>query len=1077
VISAIVRTSLKFRILVVIAGVALLLAGALQLRDMKTDAYPEFSPPTVDIQTEALGLSAPEVEQLITVPLESDLLNGVAWVDKIRSQSIAGLSSITLTFQRGTKLLRARQMVSERLNTPAAIPNVSKAPVMLPPMSSTSRVMMIGLSSKDMSLIDIGVLARWTIKPRLIGVTGVSNVAIWGQRERQLQVQVDPQRLHDHGVSLSQVLSTTGNSLWVSPLTFLEASTPGTGGFIDTPNQRLSVRHVSPITKADDLARVPVEAGDNGTAPTIDGRPLRLSDVANVVEDHQPLIGDAIVDGAPGLMLVVEKLPTANTQEVTSGVEDAINSLRPGLGTLKLDTTVFRPATFVHRAVHDVSTTLLIGIGLMVLAIALLLYQWRAAVVAVLTILCSLVAAALVLDLTGATMNTLAFAGLVIAAGAVIDEGVTTANSVMQRAAGAAGADQSLAGTIVDAVVRARTGLFFATLVILLPLAPIFFLGHLGSALGRPLALSYALALLSAMVIALTLAPALSVILLSRTSASHAESPVTRWVKPRYSRLLSRATQTSWPALITFGVLAVVAAIVVPQLHQSTLPKLHETDFLVDLQAAPGTSLPAMDKLTAEASKKVRAVRGVRNVGGHVGRAITGDEVANTNDSQLWVSIAPDADYDRTAAAVRQAVKTQTGVESTVKTYAQANFTSAQPGTDEAVVVRLYGPELDVLRNQANDVTRTLAGIKGMTNLHAKMPTQEPTIQVEVNLDAAKAVGVKPGDVRRDAAVLISGVQAGSLFEEQKVFDVVVWGTPETRQDVNSIRNLLIDTPGGNLVHLSDIAAVTVNDSPDVVQRDAVSRYVDVTADAHGRSRAAVLTDVKQRLQDVKFPLEYRYELVSNYAERAAIQHRLVLVGLVIAVGTFLLLQAAFASWRLAILQFVTLPLALVGAVVVVLLGGGSVELGSACAFLAVFAIATRNGVTLLRRLQGVERDGNGGGRELVLQAVRDRLTPIVTTAVATALFFAPFALLGDRPGHEIVSPMGDAVLGGLVTSTIVTLFLLPALYLRFALGHAAAEDLDLRELWEELPAESDRTAGAAGPVAPEPDLEGVWPS
>ena len=394
---AIVRTSLKFRTLIVIAAAALLVLGGAQLGNMKTDAYPEFSPPSVDIQTEALGLSAPEVEQLITVPLEADLLNGVAWVDKVRSQSIAGLSSITLTFEPGTNLLRARQMVSERLNTPAAIPNVSKAPVMLPPMSSTSRVMMIGLSSKDMSLIDQGVLARWTIRPRLIGVQGVSNVAIWGQRERQLQVQVDPQRLHDRGVSLSQVLSTTGNSLWVSPLTFLEASTPGTGGFFDTPNQRLAIRHVSPITKADDLARVPVEAGDNGVAPTVDGHTLRLSDVANVVEDHQPLIGDAIVNGQPGLMLVVEKLPTANTLEVTRGVEDALNALRPGLGNLKLDTTVFRPATFMHKAVHDVATTLLIGVGLMVIAIALLLYAWRAALVAVAAILCSLVAAALVL--------------------------------------------------------------------------------------------------------------------------------------------------------------------------------------------------------------------------------------------------------------------------------------------------------------------------------------------------------------------------------------------------------------------------------------------------------------------------------------------------------------------------------------------------------------------------------------------------------------------------------------------------------------------------------------------------------
>jgi Cu/Ag efflux pump CusA len=295
---------------------------------------------------------------------------------------------------------------------------------------------------------------------------------------------------------------------------------------------------------------------------------------------------------------------------------------------------------------------------------------------------------------------------------------------------------------------------------------------------------------------------------------------------------------------------------------------------------------------------------------------------------------------------------------------------------------------------------------------------------------------------------------------------------------VNSVRNLLIDTPSGSQVRLGDIADVSIKDSPSVIQRDAVSRYIDVTAGVSGRSRSAVLTDVKNRMQDVKFPLEYRYELVSNYAERSAIQHRLMLVGAAIAIGTFLLLQAAFANWRLAILLFVTLPLALVGAAVVELIGGGNVELGSVCAFLAVFAIATRNGVSLLRSFQRVEHDGKGHGRELVLQAARDGMRPIVTTAVATAMFFAPFALLGNRPGHEIVSPMGDAVLGGLLTSTVVSLFLLPALYVRFASGRAGAEDLDLRELWEERPVEE---------LAPEPALEsgtelddelaGAWPS
>ena len=499
------------------------------------------------------------------------------------------------------------------------------------------------------------------------------------------------------------------------------------------------------------------------------------------------------------------------------------------------------------------------------------------------------------------------------------------------------------------------------------------------------------------------------------------------------------------------GAVGVVLASTPNGNETSTLPTFKETDFLIDLEAPPGTSLPEMDRVTAQASHEVRAVPGVRDVGAHVGRAITGDQVSNPNGSELWVSLSSTADYDDTLAAVRRAIKGYPGIESDVKTYSQAKFGDLQTGTDEPVVVRVYGPELNVLRTQTEAVTKAMAGTRGISDLHAEMPTQEPTIQVEVNLDAAKAAGIKPGDVRRAAAVLVSGVTAGSLFEEQKVFDVVVWGTPATRQDVTAVRNLLIDTPNGGQVRLGDVARVDVQPSPNVIQRDAVSRYVDVTAQVRGRSRSAVLADVKDRLQGVKFPLEYRYELVSNFADRGAIEHRLVLLGIGIAIGTFLLLQAAFANWRLAVLHFVTLPLALVGGTLVILIGGGTIELGSVAGLLAVFAIAVRNGVVLLQRFQRLEGgEGNGLGRDLVVQGARDRLAPILLTAGGTAAFFVPFALLGDLPGHEIVSPMASAGLGGLVTSTIVSLFLLPALYHRFAYGKASMDDLDLRDLWVE---------------------------
>src|SRR6266540_88686 len=418
----IVGSSLQLRFLIIILAAVLMVFGIAQLRNMPVDVYPEFNPPLVEVQTEALGLSAAEVESLITTPMEADLLNGVAWLDQIYSESVTGLSRILLIFEPGTDPIRARQMVQERLTQAHALPNVSKPPVMLQPLSSTSRVMIIGLSSKDLSPIEMGVLARWNIKPRLMGVPGVANVAVWGQRERQLQVQVDPEQLQAKGVTLQQVIETSGEALWVSPLSYLESSSPGTAGWIDTPNQRLGIRHLLPIITPEDLAKVSVAESQG----------LLLGDVAKVVEDHQPLIGDAGVNDGPGLLLVIEKFPGANTLDVTRDVEAAIEAMRPGLKGIAIDSTIFRPANYIELAASNLTTTLLIGAILMLLALLFFLWDWRAALISLIAIPLSLVAGVFVLYLRGATFNALVLAGLVIALGVVIDDAIVDVQNIVR---------------------------------------------------------------------------------------------------------------------------------------------------------------------------------------------------------------------------------------------------------------------------------------------------------------------------------------------------------------------------------------------------------------------------------------------------------------------------------------------------------------------------------------------------------------------------------------------------------------------------------------------------------------------
>src|SRR5918994_5063778 len=496
-IRSIIGASLRFWMLLIAVAVGILAIGFVQLRSAPVDVLPEFTPPYVEVQTEALGLSANEVEQLITVPLEADLLNGVEGVDIIRSESVAGLSDGVLVFKPGTDLYQARQMVQERLIQAHALPQVSKPPTMINPTSSASRIMMIGIDPNKLSTIEAGVLSHWVIRPRLLGVPGVSNVAIWGLRDQQLQVQVDPAQLQDQGVTLNQVVETTGNAQLVSPLTFLEASTPGTGGFIESPNQRLQVRHVF------ENFGTP-EALGNVTVEDTDGQ-LRVADVANVVEEHQPLIGDAIVGGNDDrLLLVIGKFPGADTVEVTSGVEDALSKLQPGLSGMKLDADVFRPANYIMDAIGNLRLALIIGGGLLAPVLAAFLFSLRATLISLVTIPLSLVAAAVVLYLRGETFNPIAFAGLAVALALLIDDAVVGAHNVARRLSehGQAANERSTADVVLEALAEVRRPATYATFIALLAIVPVVVMEGRPGAFFEPLALSYVLAVLASMVVA-----------------------------------------------------------------------------------------------------------------------------------------------------------------------------------------------------------------------------------------------------------------------------------------------------------------------------------------------------------------------------------------------------------------------------------------------------------------------------------------------------------------------------------------------------------------------------------------------
>ncbi len=1031
----IVGSSLKFRFIVVAFAGAMMFFGVGQLRKMPVDVFPEFAPPRVEIQTPCLGLSAAEVESLVTIPLEQ-AFNGIPQLDTIRSKSVPQLSSIELLFRPGTDLLEARQLVTERITSVIrTIPTWAAPPVMMPPVSTTGRVMQIGLSSDTINLRDMSMIAYWTIRARLLRVPGVANVAIWGERIKMPQVQVDPERLAKNHLTLDQVMTATSNALDSGILRFSNLAVIGRGGFIDTPNQRLQIERTLPVLTPNDLAQVAV-VRRHGTT-------LTLGDVAVVKEGTWPLIGDAVINDGPGLMLVVEKFPWANTLRLTHGVEEALGELRPGLPGLRMDPTIFRAADFIDLAIHNLTRALIIGSLLVLLVIGLFLFEWRTALISLIAIPLSLLTAALVLDARGATINTMVLTGMVIAVGVVVDDAIIDIENIVRRLriARTQRTVRSTAGIILDASLEVRSAIIYATLIDVATLLPIFFVKGLTGALFAPLALSYGLAVLASMLVALTVTPAMGLILLKNAPIERRSSPVVRRLQPVYERVLSRVIRAPL-RVVSVGLVVLLAGVVaLPRLGEALLPEFKERDFLIHWISKPGTSLPEERRIVTAASRDLRSIPGVQSFGSHIGQALLAEEIVGVNFGENWITVDPSANYDETVAKIQGAVDSYPGLYHDLLTYFNERVDEVLAGSTEPIAVRIFGPDLGELRSRAQEVRNLLSGIPGIANEHVSFQEDVPQVDVRVNLAAAQAYGIKPGDVRRAAATLVSGEEVGDILRGGRAYDVNVWSTPQTRNNVSDIRRLLLDTPGGGHVRLGKVASVRVKPTPNAIEREGDSRRIDVEASVEGRDLGSVVRDVQNAVKEVDFPLGYHAELLGEYAERQSAQRQLLVFAIAAVIGVFLLLRSAFRSWRLAGLAFLALPLALAGGVLAAYAGGRLISLGSLVGFFTVLGIAARNGIMMINHFQYLERhEGEAFGPGLVLRGARERLAPILMTALATGLALVPLAIAGNLPGHEIEHPMAVVILGGLVTATLLNLFVVPTLYLRVGRSRAVVQ-------------------------------------
>ncbi len=1015
-LNQLIHSSVRGRVVVLALCALMMIYGFIAVKNAPLDVFPEFAPIKVEIQTEAPGLSTEEVESLVTIPLEN-ALNGTQGLDILRSKSVLGLSSIVMLFKEGTDLERARQHVQERVALEATrLPAVARPPVILQPLSSLSRVLKINLSSETLSQMDLTEITLWTIRPKLMGVPGVANVAIWGQKNKQFQVQVDPNRLRAHGVTLDQVIRAAGDA------TVLES-----GGFVDTPNQRIAVRHREAVYDIQDLERTVVDFRG--------GAPIRIRDVAQVVIGSPPPIGDAIVNDKLGLMLIVEKTPEGNTLEVTRKLEEALEQLKPAMPGVVVDTHLFRPATFIEVAIGNLTKALLIGCALVVVILLVFLRDRRTAFISLTAIPLSLIAAVAVLTAFGVTLNTMVIAGLVIALGEVVDDAIIDVENIVRRLKlnREAGYPKSAFRVVVDASMEVRSAVVYATMIVMIIFLPVFFMHGIAGSFFRPLAMAYILAILASLLVALTVTPALCYMLLTGERKETPEPKLVHRLHEKYARLLPGMLDKPKKALTIIFTALGLSIGAMCFYGQEFLPEFQETDFLMHFLGKPGTSVEEMNRLSILAAKELLAIPGVRNHGAHVGRAEVADEVYGPEFTELWVSIDPDVPYHATRDKIQAVMDGYAGLYTDVQTYLKERSKEVLSGAGASIVVRLYGNDLGKLRAKADEVKHLMTEVKGAVDLKIEPLVLLPQVEIVMRPEAAERYGLTAGQIRHATTTVLRGSKVGEVFEGQKRYDVVVWGTPDTRADVAAIRDLPIDTPTGVQVRLKDVADVMLVPMPNSIKREGASRRLDITANARGRDVGSVASEIEKKVRELKFEEGYYPVFLGEYKAQAEASRRLMALTALALVGILLVIYSDFKSWRLTFITFFTLPFALVGSAIAVFFAGGVLSLGSMVGFVTVIGIAARNGIMMVshwRHLEDIE--GQPFSIELVKRGAEERLVPILMTALATGLALLPLVISGAKPGHEVEYPLAVAILGGLTTSTILNLFFLPALYLHY---------------------------------------------
>ncbi|MES2405845.1 MAG: efflux RND transporter permease subunit [Pseudomonadota bacterium] len=1019
-LTPIVRFAIRFRGVIIALAILLAGYGLFAISHARLDVFPEFAPPQVQVQTESPGLSSGQVEVLVTQPLENRLA-GLTGLKTMRSKSFQGLSMITMTFKSGTDIYRARQVVAEQMSSiVGTLPQGVKAPTLLPLASSTSVVLSLGLTSKSRSLMELRTLADWSVKPQLLSVPGVAGISVFGGEVKQLQIQIAPDKLVRYGLSIQDVVNAAKRATAVR----------GTG-LIENNNQRITLKTTGqPVSPA---ALGAVVLRNQG------GATLRLSDVAKITVAPAPPVGAASIEGQPGVMLVVEEQYGANTLAVTRALEQRLTQLKPALSAegVTLNPDLFRPANFIETAISHLRTALLIGAALVLVVLFLFLLNARAAAISATAIPLSLLTAVIVLNHFGVGLNTMTLGGLAIALGEVVDDAIVDVENILRRLREnrLLATPLNAAQVVLNASLEVRGAVIYATFIVALVFVPVLTLPGVAGSLFGPLALAYIAAIMASLMVALTLTPALAYAGLARRATTE-EPPLGKWLKLRYTRLLAGIDQRAGAAIVVVVLLCGAAVAVLPFLQGSFLPALREGHFIVHMRMTPGTSLAQSLALGQRVSASLSRIPGIRSVAQRAGRATQVSDPAGAFSSEFEVDLNPlsGPGQQRVLNAIRSTVTPFVGANFSVNTFLTERIHETISGYTAPLVVNIYGNDLDVLDRKAEEVATAIRSVRGAGAVQVQAPTGSPQLVIHLRDSALSRLGIAPVDALSAIQTAYAGTRVGEVYEGNRVFDVAVVLAPQLRQSPAQVGELPLKTPDGRMVLLKDVANIHQTDGRYLILHDDALRLQVVTAQVSGRALSSFVTAVKKQIAaQVTLPRGTYLVYAGDAPAQARAQQDLLLHSALAAAGVALLLYMALGGVRSAVLVFVNLPFALAGGIAMVLITGGVLSIGSLVGFVTLFGITLRNAIMLISHYHHlVEVEGMPWGKEAAVRGAAERLSPILMTALVTALGLLPLALTSGAPGNEIEGPMATVILGGLITSTLLNLLILPTLALRY---------------------------------------------